>query len=180
MTQDETGKILSTILEVYPSFRKDRNIRATQAVWARIFANTPYELVEQALLSYIATDTKGFPPPPGALNERIYQARELSGPNENDAWTLVLRAISRGIYNSAEEFEKLPEDIRRIIGHPRQLYEWAFLDSHEVNTVIASNFKRAWRARKEAEKLLGPAFPPALKEAEDHTNSQFIIHNSQL
>jgi hypothetical protein len=172
VTQDETGRILSTISEVYPSFRKDRNIRATQAVWARIFANTPYSQVEQALLSYIATDAKGFPPVPGALNERIHQARELAGLNENEAWMLVLRAISRGIYNSAEEFEKLPEDIRRIVGAPRQLYEWAFLDSHEVNTVIASNFKRSWRARKEAEKLLGPAFPPAFPEAETRSLPQ--------
>lgn len=155
MTQTETGKILSVISEIYPSFKKDRNIQATARIWHRIFEQVPYALVEQALTAYIATDTKGFPPVPGALNERISQMQELGSMNENEAWSLVYRALCRGIYNSAEEFAKLPEDIQRIIGHPRQLHEWAMLDTHEVSTVIAGSFKRSWRAQKELKKSLG-------------------------
>ena len=151
----ETGKILAVISEIYPSFRKDRNIEATAKIWQQVFAQTPYEQVSQALTSYIATDTKGFPPVPGALNERIFQARELNGMNENEAWSLVYKALHRGFYNSREEFDKLPEEIRKIVGHPRQLQEWATLDTHEVSTVIASGFKRSWRARKELERQLG-------------------------
>ena len=109
MNENETGKILSIISEMYPSFRKDRNIKATGAVWQKIFEHTPYAAVEQALMAYIATDTKGYPPVPGAINERILQAKELDGLTENDAWILVLKAVSREIYNSREEFEKLPE-----------------------------------------------------------------------
>ena len=157
MNEKETVKILSVITEVYPVFRKDRDISATARVWQRIFEHTPYAAVEQALMAYIATDTKGYPPVPGAINERIMQARELSGLTENDAWILVLRAVSRGIYNSAEEFAKLPEEVQRIVGHPRQLHEWALLDAGEVNTVIASAFRRSWRARKELERNLGMA-----------------------
>ena len=157
MTQNETNRILAMLAEMYPSFRKDRNIQTTQDVWLTIFQHTPYEAVEQALMAYIATDTKGYPPVPGAINERIMQARELSGLTENDAWILVLRAVSRGIYNSAEEFAKLPEEVQRIVGHPRQLHEWALLDAGEVNTVIASAFRRSWRARKELERNLGMA-----------------------
>ena len=155
MNEQETGKILAVISEMYPSFRKDRNIQATQDIWLTIFEHTPYEQVSQALMSYIATDTKGFPPVPGALNERICQARELNGMNENEAWCLVFKALGRGIYNSEEEFSKLPEEIQRIVGHPRQLHEWAMLDTHEVSTVIASGFKRSWRARMELERSLG-------------------------
>ena len=155
MTKQETGKILTVIAEFYPNFKKERNIEVTARVWHRIFEQTPYELVDQALASYIATDTKGFPPVPGAINERIRQARDLEGMNENEAWSLVYKALTRGIYNSREEFNKLPKDIQRILGDPAQLHEWAMLDTHEVSTVIASNFKRSWRARKEAEKSLG-------------------------
>lgn len=161
MTAQETGKILSIISEIYPSFRKDRNIQTTQDVWLTIFEHTPYAAVEQALMAYIATDTKGFPPVPGAINERIMQARELEGLTENDAWILVLKAVSRGIYNSGEEFAKLPAEVQRIVGHPAQLHEWALLDAGEVNTVIASAFRRSWRARKELEKSLG--LSPALR-----------------
>ena len=168
MNKSETGKILYLISEMYPTFRKDRNIDATGTVWQKIFEHTPYAAVEQALMAYIATDTKGFPPVPGAINERILQARELNGLTENDAWILVLRAVSRGIYNSGEEFAKLPEEVQRIVGHPSQLHEWALLDAGEVNTVIASSFRRSWRARKELEKVLAgaPSAAAALPEGE--------------
>lgn len=166
MNENETGRILSIISEVYPAFRKDRNIAATAKVWQRIFEHTSYEAVEQALMAYIASDTKGFPPVPGAINERIMQERELSGLSENDAWILVLRAVRRGIYNSGEEFARLPEDVQRIVGHPGQLHEWAMMDQSDVNTVVASSFKRAWRARKELEKSLGYAAAPRLEKGD--------------
>lgn len=163
MNRQETARILSVISEVYPSFRKDRNIEATCAVWQKVFDRTPYPLVEQALMSYIATDPKGFPPMPGAINERIGQMRELEGMNENEAWALVYKATCRGIYNARKEFDKLPEEIRRIVGDPAQLHEWAMLDAHEVSTVIAAGFKRSWRARRELEKALGCPPVPRLE-----------------
>ena len=128
---------------------------ATAAVWQELFAQVPYDTVSRALMNYIATDTKGFPPVPGAINEQIGRMMEAEGLSESEAWCLVYKAVCRGIYNSQEEFGKLPEEIRRIVGHPRQLHEWAMLDAHEVNTVIAAGFKRSWRARKELEKALG-------------------------
>ena len=166
MNKHETGKILSVISEVYPSFRKDRNIQATQDIWLTIFEHTPYELVSRALMAYIATDTKGFPPVPGAINEQIAKFAELDGMTENEAWALVHRALCRGIYNSAEEFEKLPEDIRRIVGDPGQLHQWALLDVHEVNTVIASNFKRSWRVRRDLQRTLACAPVPLIADGQ--------------
>ena len=180
MNENETGKILSVISEMYPSFRKDRNIDATARVWQKIFEHTPYAAVEQALMAYIATDTKGFPPVPGAINERIMQARELSGLTENDAWVLVLKAVSRGIYNSGEEFARLPEEVQRIVGHPAQLHEWAMLDAGEVNTVIASAFRRSWRARKELEKALGAAAAPLLEEEKKSEKGACFLDKSTI
>lgn len=180
MNENETGKILTVICEVYPAFRKDRNIAATARVWQRIFEHTPYAAVEQALMAYIATDTKGYPPVPGAINEKIRQAGELGELTENDAWILVLKAVSRGIYNSAEEFEKLPEDVRRIVGHPRQLHEWALMDAGEVNTVIASSFRRSWRARKELEKSLGKAAVLLLEDGKKDEKGACFLDKSTI
>ena len=154
MNKEETGKILSVITEVYPSFLRDRNIQATQNIWLTIFQEVSYDRVMQALTSYIATDTKGFPPVPGALNALIWQAEDAKGMSEEEAWSLVYRALRRSGYNSREEFEKLPEEIRRIVVHPSQLHEWAMLDEQEVNTVIAAGFKRSWRAARERAKTL--------------------------
>ena len=180
MNENETGKILSIISEVYPAFRKDRNISATARIWQKIFEHAPYAAVEQALMSYIATDTKGYPPVPGAINERICQMRELNALTENDAWILVLKAVSRGIYNSAEEFAKLPEEVQRIVGHPRQLHEWAMMDAGDVNTVIASTFRRSWRARKELEKALGKTAALRLEEGKKDEKGACFLDKSTI
>ena len=57
---------------------------------------------------------------------------------------------------SREEYEKLPPDIREIVGSSRMLHEWAQMDSGEVNTIIAAGFKRSWRARQELKQELLP------------------------
>ena len=161
MDMNETKRILADITAMYPSFIKDRDPAVLSRVWQRLFANTPYVLVNQALYAFLNTDVKGFPPTPGALNDIIRKARQLNGPTEDDAWLKVYKAISRGLYNSREEFDKLPPDIRQIVGSPRMLYEWAQMDRSEVNSVIAACFKRSWRARHELtqEFLLLPEVP---------------------
>jgi len=161
MDMKETRRILAAIQAIYPSFTKDRDPNVLSQVWQQVFVNTPYPLVNQALNAFIATDVKGFPPTPGALNAFIRKARQLNGPTEDDAWIKVYKAISRGLYNSQEEFDKLPPDIQRIVGSPRMLFEWAHMDSDDVNKVIAAHFKRSWRAKQELKQdlLLIPESP---------------------
>ena len=149
MDMIETKKILADITAMYPSFIKDRDPAVLSRVWQRLFANTPYALVNQALYAFFNTDVKGFPPTPGALNDIIRKVQQLNGPTEDDAWIKVYKAISRGLYNSQEEFDKLPPDIQRIVGSPRMLYEWAHMDSDDVIKVVAAQFKRSWRNRQE-------------------------------
>lgn len=154
MDMKETKRILADITAMYPSFIKDRDPRVLSLVWQQVFANTPYPLVNQALYAFFSTDVKGFPPTPGALNAFIRKTQQLNAPSEDEAWIKVYKAISRGLYNSREEFDKLPPDIRKIVGSPRMLYEWAQMDSSEVNGVIAACFKRSWRARQELKQEL--------------------------
>ena len=152
----ETQRILACIAAVYPSITRDRDCGILAQVWQQVFASVPYAEVSKALNAFIASDTKGFPPTPGAVNAYIRKARQLSEPTENDAWARVLKAASRGLYNSTEEFAGLPEDIREIVGSPRILFEWSQLSSVELNTVIAPAFRRSWRARQELKRELEP------------------------
>ena len=157
MNTEETARILSTVAVVYPSIR-DRDFRLLTQIWQQVFAAVPYEQVNRALGAFLASDTKGFPPTPGALNAYI------RGPTENQAWAMLFRAVSRGLYNSAEEYAKLPEDIREIVGSPQMLYEWSQLSTGEMNTVIAPGFRRSWRARQELKREMAPFL--RLEEAE--------------
>ena len=134
----ETQRILASIQAVYPSFIKDRDIDVLEQVWLQVFADIPYVEVNRALGLFFASDAKGFPPTPGAVNAYIRKTQQLDAPSENQVWSRLLKAVSRGLYNSREEFDKLPPDIRQIVGSPRMLYEWAQMDSSEVNGVIAA------------------------------------------
>ena len=172
MTTEETAMILAMVTETYPAFRKDRNPQVTAKIWQRIFQNTPYAMVENALITYIATDTKGFPPQPGALNALIAESMRADEPTEDEAWAMVLKAISRGLYNSREEFDKLSREIQRIVGSPQQIHDWAYLDCESVHTVIASNFKRNYRRRMA--QIGTPSFRGMLPEDASEEYRRFI------
>ena len=155
MTLEETVRILAAIAIVYPSIR-DRDSELLAQIWHQVFAAVPYAEVNQALGAFFASDTRGFPPTPGAVNAFVRKARQMNEPSENEVWARVIKAASRGTYNSREEFEKLPEDIREIVGSPRMLYEWAQMDPNELNAVIAPGFKRSWRARQDLRREVEP------------------------
>jgi hypothetical protein len=64
--------------------------------------------------------------------------------SEMEAWGRVKSAMS--YYNAAETFERLPPILRRIIGSPNQLREWAVMEAETVNSVVQSNFMRSYKA----------------------------------
>ena len=66
---------------------------------------------------------------------------------ESEVWTLVSNALRNGIYGAQEEFDRLPPVVRRLVGSPGQLREWAMMDADTVQSVVASNFQRAYRVR---------------------------------
>lgn len=149
MTQNETNKILSIIAEVYPAFRRDRNPKFISQLWHTIFSSIPYQQVEQALAEFYATDTKGYPPVPGALRELIVSRMQQEQLSDTEAWQLTLRAIRRGIYNSREEFDKLPPVVRQVVRNPEAIHSWAFLDDWQVQHSVAPWFFRAYNSAVE-------------------------------
>lgn len=144
MTKNETNKILSVIAEMYPAFRRDRNPKFISQLWHTIFSSVPYSHVEQALARFYATDTKGFPPVPGALMEIIVSRMQQEQLSAAEAWNLTLRAIRRGIYNSREEFDKLPPVVRQVVRNPEAIHNWAFMDDWQIQNSVAPWFFRAY------------------------------------
>ncbi len=164
MTETETGKILAVIADVYPQYLKGRNPENSIKLWHTLFSEETYREVNAALLAYIATDEKGFPPAPGKLKAIIVDAKmPYNEMTESEAWARVARATADSLYNSAEEFAKLPDTIQRVVGSPAMLREWAMMDAETFHSVAMSNFMRSYRARtcyvRENMKL-----PPAVKE----------------
>lgn len=169
MTDNETKKALAFIVEAYPHFMDGRNVQNTLSLWAKMF-NEPYAIVESAIIAFIASDTKGFPPNIGQIKEKIAQMNDTE-PDEMQAWALVYRAAARG---SREEYEKLPALVRGCIGDYRTFWDWGQEDTDTLNTVTKAGFLRTYRARAQKQREYGklPDFAkasfPALEAKEPY------------
>ena len=156
MTRQETGIIMDILTAAYPRFYAgpDRpDMRSTVILWAEMFRDEPVELVAAGVKAFIASDNKGFPPHVGAIKNAIHSLSEATELDAAGAWALVRKAASNSAYAAQEEFDKLPDQIKRLVGSPSQLYDWSQMDSDSFNSVVGSNFQRSFRVRQERERM---------------------------
>ena len=145
MDREETKKIIRIMCASYPNYRP-ADISETIDVWASMLSEYSYEHIAVALKSYIATDTSGFAPSIGQLIQKANFLVKTDGElNEVEAWTLVRKALRHDYEQAEKEFNKLPELVQKAVGSPEQIRMWATTDEKSVETVIASNFMRAYK-----------------------------------
>ena len=166
MTREDTIKILSVLRGAYPAFYRDitkQEAESTIALWGSMFEEEPYELVGAAVKAFISGDGKGFPPAIGQIKERIRQITQPGEMTEQEAWSLVSKALRNSTYGSEEEFAKLPPEVQAVVHDPGQLRQWAMGPADDVETVIASNFMRSFRAKQKVNKEY-MALPTSVKQ----------------
>lgn len=154
MTKREIAELITVMQTNYPDTAKgqsDDAFKAKVALWHDFFKDHPKELVYAAAKAFIANDTKGFMPSIGQINACIQQLTSQDDMTEGEAWGYVSKALRNSTYNSAEEFAKLPERIQRLVGSHNQLKEWALMEADVVQSVVASNFQRTFRARQKSD-----------------------------
>ena len=130
-----------------PQFAKktDLNKKAMVNLWAEHFEDKDYNLVRAAVNSYIATDTTGFVPSVGQINEQIKLLTRKDAMTEQEAFERIYKAVCNSGYHAKEEFDKLPPVLQRLAGSPNQLKEWSQMDADVFNSVIASNLMRSYK-----------------------------------
>lgn len=166
MTRDDVIKIMSVLRGAYPRFYRDiskQEAYDTINLWADMFSNDDASIVAAAVKSLIDGDDKGFPPTIGQVKAKM---RLLAGSDElteAEAWNLVSKAVKNSLYGAVEEFEKLPPVVKRIVGSPSQLRDWAFMDSDTLQSVVASNFQRSYKVVATREKEIA-ALPDDVKK----------------
>lgn len=186
MNRQETGIIMDILATAYPRFYAGKDApdpaRAV-ALWSEMFAHDDVALVAAAVKALIASDDKGFPPHVGAVKAKLRQLTGQAYPefSEAEAWSKISKAVRNGIYGAKEEYDKLPPTLRRIVGSPAQLREWAMLDSETLHSVVASNVQRSFRAistqEQETAKLPKDVRAQILKLAEkqeEHVNAEAL------
>lgn len=154
MTRQETGIIMDILATAYPRFYAGPDAPDPEkavALWAEMFAEDDVAIVAAAVKALIATDERGFPPHIGAVKAKMRQIAAPAGMTSGEAWNLVAKAIRNSAYDSQKEFDRLPENIQRLVGSPSQLRDWAMMDSDTVQSVVASNFQRSFAAREKSD-----------------------------
>ena len=149
MTETDAKKIVASLLAAYANYRPP-DIKAAAQVWFETMEEYSYEQVSAGLNIYMRSDTKGFPPIPGQIIDKIHTMTAPRELNEMEAWSLVYKAICNSTYNYVSEFEKLPPLVQKAVGLPDSLREWA--TTQNLNReVVMSNFQRAYRTELQRE-----------------------------
>lgn len=144
MTREETVKIIRIICGSFPNF-KPSDLSETVDIWNMMLDEYTYNQISGALKSYILADSTGFAPSIGQLIAKVKTIEEPAQLNETEAWGLVSKAIRNGYYGAVEEFSKLPPLVQKAVGTPDNLRNWSQTNLESVETVIQSNFLRAYR-----------------------------------
>lgn len=127
----------------YPNY-KPESMQMTLSVWKEMLADYDYRTVAVALKTYIATDKSGFAPSIGQIIDNIVKVNSPAAMGEQEAWSLVRKALENGIYNSQREFDNLPDLVQKAVGSANQLHVWASDPAYD-ESVISSNFMRSYR-----------------------------------
>lgn len=180
MTEQETKSVLSYLNATW-DMAKDKDPRQVLAVWQDIFAEDDVRLVQAAVKLYV--NQEKFPPKPADIRAKMKKLVQEREGTEMEAWNKVRRAIhgasmenwSRtltengpGKPSAVVAFEKLPPEIRTVVGCPEQLANWEMLDSKQLDTVVQSNFMRSYRTvieDKERMEMLPEGMRQVLPEA---------------
>lgn len=140
--------ILMTAYSNYPNFLPNA---AAWTVWLNALEDIPWEVVKASIGIYIQTNH--FPPTISDLREiasRFFtEKQELT---EMEAWDLVAKATRNSSWHAESEFERLPDTIKRAVGSPTTLREWAMLEEATFASVAQSQFLKTYRSLQTREK----------------------------
>ena len=155
MTFDETKTIMTLLQTEYPqSFSKmdSRMMAMKLKLWATEFQHDDYRAVYAVVRAIMSAGGREFAPNIGTIREKMRDYSSGNELSENEAWSIVSKAISNGIYGYQQEYDKLPPAIQKAVGEAEQLKRWAVMPVDEVQSVVASNFQRSYRQIKQRER----------------------------
>lgn len=182
MKQSEVLQIMAVLKTAYPSFYAKvpmEQAAAAVSLWQTMFAEDDARLVAAAVKALIVSDVKGFPPHIGAVKDKLRQLTHPEQLSAAQAWALVSRAASRSAYRAREEFDKLPPALQQAVGSPNQLRDWALMDAGTFQSVVASNFQRAYRTQLQRQEELA-LLPPDVRAVAQTLGGTLALEAGEL
>lgn len=163
MTREETKKMILYLHMAYRDFCGDKDLTSVVNIWHDAFKDYDVKVVEIAAKNYVKTNE--FAPTIAGIMKQIRQISKTE--TETDLWALIQKAASNGIYNSAEEFEKLPPECQSFVGSADALKELSQIDMATMETVVKGQFLKrveAIQSHQEVQKGLPAEVRQAIEE----------------
>lgn len=139
MNGTETLRLLTMIQATYSTF-KPTDIELATQIWQSMLNDYSAQEVIAGLKMHIATSK--FPPTIADIIEQINSVKYPQIENYEQAWDKVLKACKHT--GTLECWSELPDDIKACTS-ASSLREWAVMDSEIVNTVVKSNWLKAYK-----------------------------------
>ncbi len=174
MTRNEIKELIGVMKLAYPNYNPD-SISKVIDLWQLMLNDYEYKDCLLSLKNYIANNTSGFAPSISHIIDGIHTTKEIISdayPVETEAWALVNKALNNGNYHAQEEFDKLPDLIKKTIGSANMIREWAMLDTKTLS-VIQSNFMRSYRENVEKTKTIN-RMPTEIKNQIEQKNQELL------
>ena len=122
-------------------------------VWYRLLADIPYDVAVIATNTYMAT--KRFEPKPADIRDLAVDAMKKAQPNGEitaaEAFSMYWNAVCNGAYHAQEEFDSLPDVVKKAAGSAALIHEAAVSENTNYDVERALFEKRFIAAKNQAD-----------------------------
>lgn len=143
MNRKEILKMLNILQVSYPNFYKGfskQELEEAVILYEEMFKDADSKLVFIALKEVI--NTSEYPPTIATIKNKMFDLTHKEQYSNDELWNALVKAIGRSGYYAEEEFDKLPDLVKRYVRSPHQLQELARLDSDIIHSVEKGQFMK--------------------------------------
>lgn len=132
---------LLAMLRAY-NYKFDGEAQAVANAWQQALYDCPYKLAEAAVIQFARNDRGGYSkyPKPGDILEQIEMMTGAT--TAVDLWNVLRKKIGGNPSRAREDFESLPDEIRRYVGSPQAFRELGNMPTETLDSVYKGQFLR--------------------------------------
>lgn len=156
MNKQETIKLIVGIKTIYPNSYNNMTTEEKNVlidIWQDSLQDYAYENVYKSLKMYVNSNTSGFAPTPAHIIENLKTMQPDNHLSESEAWDTYYKAICRSSYYAQEEYDKLPDEIKKLTS-PNQMRNLALSEGEALMSSIKASFCRDYRNNIENKKKI--------------------------
>lgn len=136
LTFDETLNYLKRVDAVFPTpteKQTDEALIIKAEIWTEVLKGITYKQAVEALNYYCACNTSGFAPQPAHILNFCRQKNRLT---DGEIEVYLRRALCDSTYHADEQFERLPDDLKRLVGSAAELKRQAMREQDDTQIYI--------------------------------------------